>query len=232
MALAANGDTDKAAEHYQEAIRINPRYSEAHNDLGLHFYAKKDMDRALDELQQAVSYNPFYANARNNLGVVLYHSGKERRQKRRIAEAVEQFNEVLKLEPGHPLACRNLGNILDERGEVRQAIDYYQRALESKPDYPDAERELRTALAKLKDFDQDVPRLPVELATRLCQADGYKSPRLLTVLAAAQADAGKFPEAIETAEKALALVDSPQSSLAGVLRRHLESYRAGKPLPQ
>ena len=97
VALAANGDADKAAEQYQEAIRINPPYSEAHNDLGLYFYAKKDLDRALDELQQAVTYNPFYANARNNLGNVLY-------LKNRIPEAVAQFNEVLKLDPHHPLA--------------------------------------------------------------------------------------------------------------------------------
>ena len=98
---------------------------------------------------------------------------------------------------------------MNNQGKSRQAIDYYRQALESKPDYPDANRNLGLALNRLADFEQDVPRLPVELARQLCETDGYKSPRLLTVLAAAQADAGKFPEAIQTAEKALALVDLP-----------------------
>ena len=50
-------------------------------------------------------------------------------------------------------------------------------------------------------------------------------------LAAAYARAGRFPEAIATAEKALALIASPESPLGREIRGELELYRAGKRRP-
>jgi hypothetical protein len=62
------------------------------------------------------------------------------------------------------------------------------------------------------------------------QLSGGKSPEILDTLAAAYAEAGRFPEAVATAEKAEQLATTAGSKKpAGENRQRLELYRAGKP---
>ena len=72
----------------------------------------------------------------------------------------------------------------------------------------------------------------VELAEKACKATGHKIAALMDTLAAAYAEAGRFPEAIDTATKALGLAEPKQKSLAERIRRRLEQYKAGKPYRQ
>jgi hypothetical protein len=91
-----------------------------------------------------------------------------------------------------------------------------------------------TVLAALRasctdDKVRDGPQA-VALAARLCEAAGAKNPVSLRILAAAYAEAGKFPQAVETAEKALALINPPDAPSAEAIRLDLRLYREGKPL--
>ena len=52
----------------------------------------------------------------------------------------------------------------------------------------------------------------------------------LDTLAAAYAEAGQFPEAVATAEKALSLVKSAHDAILALrIQSHLDLYRAGRP---
>ena len=70
----------------------------------------------------------------------------------------------------------------------------------------------------------------VRLAERANQLAGGKNPVILTTLAAAYAEAGRFPEAIETGQHALHLAEAQSNTaLAGALQSQLKFYQAGIP---
>ena len=61
--------------------------------------------------------------AHNNLGIALFQTG-------RIQEAVEQFNQALKLKPDYANACYNLAMAYARLQEPAQAMAAAQKALE------------------------------------------------------------------------------------------------------
>jgi len=68
------------------------------------------------------------------------------------------------------------------------------------------------------------------LAERACELTQYGEPLYLETVAAAYAEAGRFPEAVTTAEKAEQLATTAGlTAVAAKNRQLLELYRAGKP---
>ena len=73
----------------------------------------------------------------------------------------------------------------------------------------------------------------VELAGRACAVTDYQNPVLMGTLAAAYAEAGKFKEAIEIAQRARNLAQTAgQPEVAEQNRQLLELYRSGRPCRQ
>ena len=65
---------------------------------------------------------------------------------------------------------------------------------------------------------------------RACQLEDYKVSTVVDTLAAAYAEAGRFEQAIETAQRALRLAqDAGEEGLAKDIQGRLELYRAKRP---
>ena len=70
----------------------------------------------------------------------------------------------------------------------------------------------------------------IELAERALRLSGGNEPAILGTLAAAYAEAGRFPEAAAAARKALELATQQNKrALADALRARLALYEAGRP---
>jgi two-component SAPR family response regulator len=70
----------------------------------------------------------------------------------------------------------------------------------------------------------------VRLAEQACRLTAYKQVRTLGTLAAAYAEAGRFPEAVEMAQRAVGLAKAAGNrQLAAMGSQLLEVFRAGKP---
>jgi hypothetical protein len=70
-----------------------------------------------------------------------------------------------------------------------------------------------------------------ELAERANKTTGGRNPVVLDSLAAAYAEQGRFPEAMETAKQAIQLVEAQGNpALSNLLQQHLKLYQARKPL--
>jgi tetratricopeptide (TPR) repeat protein len=65
------GRLDEAIRQCREAIRLEPAYAEAHNNLGKALEMKGQMNEAIREFQEALSLNPDFAIARSNLEAAL-----------------------------------------------------------------------------------------------------------------------------------------------------------------
>ena len=60
-------DSDKI-DSYKQAIRIDPDYADAHNNLGLAYHNLEMYEEAIESYKQAIRIDPDYADAHSNLG--------------------------------------------------------------------------------------------------------------------------------------------------------------------
>jgi Flp pilus assembly protein TadD len=222
-ALFRKGRTDEAIPQFQKALEIKPDYAEACNHLGNVLLQQGQTEKAIAQFQKTLEIKPDYAEACNNLGNALLQQG-------RLNEATAHFQKALEIEPDYVEAHNNLGLALLQQGRMAEAITHYQKALDIKPDYPEIQNNLAWVLATCPQASLRNGNQAVELAIRANQLTGNKNPLLLRTLAAADAEAGRFSEAVETAQRALQLAEAQSNTaLADVIRSELKLFQAGVP---
>jgi tetratricopeptide (TPR) repeat protein len=91
--LMRRGLYDKAAEEYENALTLNPKYADIHNNLGVAYSALNRDQDAEAEFRTALQINPRYKDALTNLSVLLHDTG-------RAEEAESLFRTVLDMEHG------------------------------------------------------------------------------------------------------------------------------------
>jgi Flp pilus assembly protein TadD len=93
-----------------------------------------------------------------------------------------------------------------------------------------AQNNLAWLLATCPDNSLRNGQKAVELAQQAVQLSGGKSPEILDTLAAAYAEAGSFPEAIETARQASDLSTAQNKKpLAEVIQNQLKLFETHSP---
>ena len=106
------------------------------------------------------------------------------------------------------------------------ALAHYRRALTLQPDWPPVLNELAWLLAAHADAGVRDPVQAVSLAARAVVLTNKQDPRSLDVLAAAYAAAGRFDQAVTTAQTAVDLLRASSSpSAAGEVSERIELYR-------
>jgi tetratricopeptide (TPR) repeat protein len=198
-------------------------YAEANNLLGLYLQQAGRVPEAIAQYEQALRFEPDYAKARNNLGNALWQTG-------RIPEAIEQYDQAIRINPDLAEIHINLGNALLASGRTTEAIGHFQQALRIKPDEPAIQNNLAWLLATLAPAEGGDPVRAVTLAERVCSLTTNSASTYLDTLAAAYASAGRFDDAVATAQKAIDLANSaglPQ--VAKQIEPRLQLYRRGQP---
>ena len=140
-ALDKQDRTEKAVEHYLQALRIYPDFAEAHSNLGNALCKQGHTEEAVGHCLQALRIQPDLAEAHNNLAVALNKQG-------RTEKAIEHCLEALRIQPDFAKAHDNLGNALSKQGHTEEAIEHYLQALHIQPDFAKAHNNLAVALKK------------------------------------------------------------------------------------
>jgi tetratricopeptide (TPR) repeat protein len=222
-ALFQKGNIDEAITHFQTALQIDPDNADACYNLGNALFQRGNMDEAVACYQSALQINPALALAHLNLGNALFQKGS-------IDEAISHYQAALQINPALALAHNNLGNALLQKGSVGEAIAHYQMALQINPGYAEAQNSLAWLLATSPQTSLRNGNRAVELARQANQLTGGENPVVLRTLAAAYAEVGRFPEAVQTAQRALQLAGTqPDTALADALRSQMKLYQAGLP---
>ena len=155
-AYKAIGQSDKAIESYQKAIRINRNYAQAHHNIATLFATKDQYCEALEHYRIAVNLEPDFVKAHYNLGLLLlkhheldaasiqfknvltlhpgltdahFYLGVLNLEANRLDDAEHDFHCVLDVDSEHVNALVNLGVIQIKRGQGQLAIDYFTKAL-------------------------------------------------------------------------------------------------------
>ncbi len=173
--------------------------------------------------RDTLAKNPQCWMAHTNLGNLLQNSGQ-------IAEAQQHYLRALQIKPDYPTARNDLAVSFLAEGKTEAAMQELEQALRTTPDSTEARDNLAWLLATLPPSQGGDPARAIQLARQSCQLTGYRDPARLNTLAVADAAAGQFADAIQTAQRALDLAHAAgQSALAGEIESRLESYRSQPP---
>jgi tetratricopeptide (TPR) repeat protein len=223
LALAAKGRFDEAIEYFRKAVHMNPNFSEAQYNLGNALAARGRFDEAIGNYRKAIQINPNFPEALDNLGNALAAKG-------RFDEAIENYRQAIHVNSNRPETFFHLGMTLGQLGRSREAVAQYRETLRLNPNLAEAMNNLAWVLAACPDDELRNGAEAVRLAERACELTHYGQPLFIGTLAAAYAEAGRFPEAVTTAEKAEQFAtDAGLAAVAAKNRQLIELYRAGKP---
>ena len=219
------GNLAEALAHYTEALRIKPNLPDAQVNVGIQLARQGKIEEALGHFYVALALNP-NAKVHYNLGNLFVEQGD-------WIEAVKHLSSALEKQPDFAEARYNLGLALLMQGNSEAAVAHYREAVRLKPDWPAALNELAWILATHPSAEIRNGAEAVNLAARACELTDRKEVHYLSTFDAACAEAGRFEEAIRTAEQVrdLALA-SGQPALAQAAERRLALYRARTPYRQ
>ena len=135
MACELMGDLAEAAEHLEEALRLDSNLVFAYYELGWIYRQLGERQKAVEALKEAINLAPSFIDAHNQLGITYYEEGE-------YARALMCFQRALALEPYNPHHYYNIGMVHKVLGEYDRAAEAFSKALNIKPDYEDARVQL------------------------------------------------------------------------------------------
>lgn len=132
---------DVARRDYERALRLQPDFPQALNNLGAVYYAKKKYGKAIKYYQKSLRYDSSDAAVYANMAVAYFAQAK-------VPQGVEAIRAAFQLDPNifsmnspqlvtsdlpaHDRAMQDfcLARLFAQAGNVREAIGYLRRALD------------------------------------------------------------------------------------------------------
>jgi tetratricopeptide (TPR) repeat protein len=83
---------DEAKKSFERAIKLDNKYSDAHNNLGVIHYVKRNYRRAVKEYSKAIQLHDDSASYHSNLGTALF-------ARQDFAKAAQEYMRAMELDP-------------------------------------------------------------------------------------------------------------------------------------
>jgi len=220
--LAEQQKFDEAVREFEASLKINPRNAKAHCNLGRAAIMNKQILEAERHFVTALEIRPDDPDAHRLYAELLAGTG-------RVPQAVEHMREAVQAQPDVPMRLQ-LAQLLVGSGAKADAATEYRKVLESKPDNVEALNNLAGILATSGDEKLRNGRQAVELAERAVLLKESNQAQVLGTLAAAYAETGRFKDAVDTAQKAVAAANAAgDSRTAAIHGKLIQFYSAGRP---
>ena len=216
------GRKDEAVASLKEALAIRPDFAEAKCLLGPLLMDAGQTDQALRLTREAVALQPDDVRMRLILAGLLSRA-------HRTDEAATECREALRLVPNYPEAHNNLAWLLKDQGKLTEALDNFREAVRLRPGSVPSMMGLAWLLATHPDPRLRDPREAVRLGERVVELSPPENWMASDTLAAAYAAAGRFLEAVQTANKALDVARNMSPKDVPAIEARLTLYRQHKP---
>jgi tetratricopeptide (TPR) repeat protein len=230
---------DEAGDIYRQVINYYPASVPAHMNLG----------NMLAGLQKYDAAERVYAKARElqpDNPVLLYNLGNLARDREDLTLALEYYQgavavapdyvdalnniEVLRSRQAIAAAQLNMAESLAAQGRYAEAAARYRQVLGLDAGSVPAQGRLAWILATAPDENVRRPKEAVALASAAVSATAGEVPEMLDTLAAAQAAAGNFREALEQIGVAIELAEAQgRDDLLAVLQQRRNLYEQSRP---
>ncbi len=138
------GRTDLCEQVLEQALRLDPDYPPANNDLG-YFWAEagKNLDKAQELTQRAVKADPENLSFLDSLGWVLYKRGD-------FAASAKYLQAALGQGLADPVVLDHYGDVLYRLSRRREAMAQWQKSLNRLQQVGMERDDLKTLLGKLQ----------------------------------------------------------------------------------
>jgi protein O-GlcNAc transferase len=230
-ALLAVGQSLGAIAKIKQAVALEPKSYELHDELGTLYAQNKDWQQAALQFKEAIRLSPTFAIAHLHYGFVLeaQHPSdgvSEWMQAWKLApgnahivlavgsalaesgldeQAVPVLEDAVKADAHSAPAAYQLGLVLQRVNRVQDAIVYLTQAVDAEPDNADALTNLGMAYSQLHQATKGIPFLQRSISIAPQNAIAHQN------LAAAYIQLNQIDEAIVELKAALKLTpDSPQ----------------------
>jgi tetratricopeptide (TPR) repeat protein len=208
---------------FDHAMAVTADNPSAQFSLGVGLEREGQLGRAMVHYRVAVAIDPNYWKAYYNLGQLLRKSGSWQ-------AAADAYLAAVRSNPTDLPTELNLASVLPHLGRSREAITWFNKVLIENPTSVEALNNLAWLLSTSPDSDLRDGARAVQFAEHACSLTDFKTPAFLGTLAAAYAEAGRFGDAVTTAQNAAALATaSGDSATAAKNHELLELYRAKRP---
>lgn len=214
------GELDKALGDYNEAIRLNPKYTVAYYNRGVTWDNKGEYEKAIADYNEAIRLDPKYADA-------YYGRGNTWGRKSEYDKAIADFNKAIWLNPKDAEAFFSRGVAWKRNGELSKTIADYKEAIRLNPKYAEAYNNLAWIQATSPNATFRDGTTAVENATRACELNQWKNANDLDTLAVAYSAAGKYAMAVKWGSKALDIAPPEYDKEAA--KKRLKLYKSDKP---
>jgi len=247
---------DAAYSDSQEALKLDPKNTEAHVYLARVLRAMGKRADAVKECDQAIRINPKEFSAYDLRADIFREEGD-------IHAALADLNELLRLNPKWTIAYVTRSAIYLGESDLDNAIANCNRLIELEPNstaayinrarayarrgrYLEAKSDFECALKNIKPEQLEwqlntiawfYATSPIEKlrdgakavseATQACEASGWQNESTLDTLAAAYAEVGNFDQAIAFEEKAMQM--NPGTAERQRMEKRLALYKEHKP---
>ncbi|HKF49272.1 MAG TPA: tetratricopeptide repeat protein [Terracidiphilus sp.] len=206
----------------RQAEQVTPDDARVHNDLSAVLYLQGDNEGAITEVRKALEISPWMAQAHYNLGAFLLQQGKS-------AEAITELERTLEMNPSFPSGEQALAQAYGIEHQDATALTHWRKAIEEDPDNVDALVGAARILASAGDEHLRNGAEAVKLAGHANEIRKGADPVVLDTLGAAYAEAGKFTDALSTAQRALTLATSQgNSGLQQMISARIRLYQENR----
>jgi len=117
-----NRDNEKAEKYYLKAIKEDPNFIEAYDNLGRIYRAIDKLDKAVEFYTKSIELYPNGIMAHQNLAVVY---GLQKKHEKEIKE----YEEIIKIEPENPEGYYGIANTYMMLSKFDEAIENGKKAL-------------------------------------------------------------------------------------------------------
>ena len=222
----AIGEYNLAEKSFKEAIQINKKIPDAHNNLGLLYIEQKKIDQSVECFKNAIRISPnnpfFYNNLGNALAqknmlesalinyqkavsidknFFLAHNniGITQHKLKNFNEAIKSFQNTINIQNKFDQAYTNQGNTYYEIGNIELAIKNYKLAIEINPSSSIAYNNLGNVLKDQGAYNEALKNYEISIKLQPNEAETYNN--LGNVLS----NIAKLDEAILSYKKAIQL---------------------------
>jgi tetratricopeptide (TPR) repeat protein len=220
-ALYMRGDSDAALAQYREAVRLSPSFAQASFTMGVLLESRGQDREAIAAFSSAVMNDPANLDAQFSLANALRRTGQ-------VKESLPHYAEILRVNPaasqasfGYAMGLVRLGRYPDARARLEAGVKAF-------PDQLGFAHALARLLAAAPDDRVRDGVRANALVSALLKTQ--RSPALAETMAMAQAELGRFDEALRWQREAIDLArQSGRTESLPQLESTLHRYEARQP---
>ena len=146
MSYQQLGDTSKAMDAYENALKVQPNDDRLHLELANLFFGEEQYGSAIEHYEEAVR---LYDDAKNrfSLGQGYLKAGRHK-------DAENQFRKIIQMAPQGSSGYFGLGQAYAQQKKYKEAIGQFERAISKDRTLYSAYAEIGYAYADMQDFDK------------------------------------------------------------------------------